>query len=238
MPPENLPPETLFQFVCADFRKAWDAMASVDFDTGVGGNFMFAGQAMTLLELICRVAAADESGDTLAEFSAQLVRRDPNLFTWLPGGPPENPRHFTLPSSSGAGEPKRWQLISVLFDLIRNGQAHQYQQIPVTLTDGAVLNISISGVQHGRLLSTIVAEPGRRSVEHLMIHRQETGDFWVNVHPEVLFLDFEAGAIDAKVFERGLAPSWLERPWKGKGWNFSGVQLEASLASKGLLWTS
>jgi hypothetical protein len=235
--PHELPASTLFQFVREDFRKAWDSMATVEFNPGVGGNFMFARQAMTLLELVCRVAAADESGATLADFSAQLERGDPLLFTMLPGGPPGPPNGLALPSSQEAGHPTHWQLIAVLFDLIRNGQAHQYQQIPVTLADGAILDISIGGVQPGRLLSTILAEPGRRSVEHLMIHRQGRGNFWVCVDPAVLFLDFEGAAIDAQVFERGLAPEWLTRPWRG-GWEFSGDQLEASLSAAGYLWTS
>jgi hypothetical protein len=238
MAPHELPPSTLFQFICEDFRKAWDAMATVDFDPGVGGNFLFARQAMALLEFTCRVAASDESGATLADFSAELARRDPYLFTLLPGGPEKQPREFGLPFWPEAGSPPQWQLIAILFDLIRNGQAHQYQQIPVTLTDGAILAISINGVRPGRLLRTVLAEPGKRSVNHLMIHRQGRGNFWVNVHPEILFLDFEGAAIKAEVFERGLVPKWLERPWDGRGWQFSGEQLETTLSAAGYLWTS
>jgi hypothetical protein len=83
----EVPAEALFDFVCKDFRKAWDAMAVADFDIDTGGNFMFARQAMALLELTCRVAAADESGDTLRDYSAALLGLDPLLFTRLPDGP-------------------------------------------------------------------------------------------------------------------------------------------------------
>ena len=46
-----LPAATLFNFLRKDFARAWDAMALAEFDTDVGGNFMFARQAMVLLEL-------------------------------------------------------------------------------------------------------------------------------------------------------------------------------------------
>ena len=65
--------------------------------------------------------------------------------------------------------------------------------VPAYADDGFA--ISIVGVHPGRLLRTVLAEPGKRSVNHLMIHRQGRGNFWVNVHPEILFLDFEGAAM-------------------------------------------
>jgi hypothetical protein len=47
---------------------------------------------MILLELTCRVAAADSTGDALHDFSSELERLNPLYFTPLPGGPGEDPR--------------------------------------------------------------------------------------------------------------------------------------------------
>src|SRR5687768_2036614 len=55
------------------------------------------------------------------------------------------PREFELPSDPAQG-PKDRQLLGALFDLVRNGHAHQYQQIVVDLTDGKYLAVSLDGV--------------------------------------------------------------------------------------------
>jgi hypothetical protein len=48
---QNLNPNEIYQFIVSDFRGAWDSIAD-NYNQSIGrGNFMFAFQAMNLLEL-------------------------------------------------------------------------------------------------------------------------------------------------------------------------------------------
>ena len=47
----------------------------------------------------------------------------------------------------------------VIFDLVRNGQAHQYQQIKVTLKDEVDFQISLTGAGIGRPLELVSKSP-------------------------------------------------------------------------------
>jgi hypothetical protein len=46
---------------------------------------MFGRQAMSLIELSCRVCKMDTSGKQLQDFSNALYKREPRYFTSLPG---------------------------------------------------------------------------------------------------------------------------------------------------------
>lgn len=64
-----LPPETLYRFIVADFEGAWNALASYSTPCG-RGNFMFARQAMSLLEWAARLRV-----DSIVEGEWRLLVR-------------------------------------------------------------------------------------------------------------------------------------------------------------------
>src|SRR5512134_2548428 len=143
--------ETLLSFIEGDFESAWDSVAATPRTTGNRGHFMFARQAMLYLEIACRLCMADDGKAAIEEFSERLADRDSNYFRSMPRPCGPKVRDFVLPSLSG--EPRR-ELIGLLFDLVRNGQAHQYLQISVTLYDGGEFFVGLSGAMPDRFLST------------------------------------------------------------------------------------
>ena len=121
---QNLNPKEIYQFIVNDFRGAWDSVAANNNQNIGRGNFMFALQAMNLLEFGSRLCADDSK--LLHDFS-----NDPKYFTIFPG-PCGLTTEFDLPY---IGNNKCDSSLCAIFDLIRNGHGHQYQQIIVDLTD-------------------------------------------------------------------------------------------------------
>jgi len=211
IPPGNLSPDTLFDFIVGDFEATWEALAATWQPGQNGGNFLFARQAMSLLELCCRVASADPTGNALAAYGAALDHIEPRYFTLLPGRVPA-PRGFELPSRVGCTRPEQ-QLLWALFDLVRHGHAHLYQQTPVRLSDGTMFGVSLDGVERGSTLSTMTTE--RRHPAHLALY-PEPGAIWLAVLPGALFLDLRDAARQASIFTRGLLPNYFKRPGAGR----------------------
>jgi hypothetical protein len=207
----NLTPETLRYLLEQDFRAAWNALAQ-DPDIHARGNFMFGREAVGLLELASRVCGGDPTGQALLDFSGELERIEPRYFTQLPA-PAEGTGGFALPSSPTQG-PRENQLISVIFDLVRHGQAHQRQQIMVETTDGKTFGISLTGAGYGRTLANRTS--GGRPPEHLSVLVDEDDDVYVVVCPEILFLDLQDAINASGVFRRGLGFDYLKRPRSGK----------------------
>jgi hypothetical protein len=227
----NLPGHTLYEFVRDDFINAWEAMV----ESGrKGGNFLFARQAMALLELSCRVAAEDPSPLILSHFSERLDEIESRYFTRLPGKV-ELPGGFALPSVERT--PVDESLVATLFDLIRHGQAHQYQQIPVELPDGHYFGVSLTGVEPGKVLDHLRYGDGKRAPQrpqsHLSYRQDENGNLWLVVCPEVLFLDFRMAADRASVFSGGFDPKYLERPRRPDHYRFDVDELRTALRDSG-----
>jgi hypothetical protein len=222
----NLSFETLYSFITRDLESAWNAMAR-ESEPGAlrgGGNFMFARQAMTLLELACRVCRADTTGSMLRGFSEELARIELRYFTELPAdvrGP--GPDEFDLPSITS--NPKR-DLLRLLFDLIRNGQAHQYQQINVDLADAKELQIGLTGVEAG------IHIEGRRNrpPEHLGVTRDHDGNVLaILVVTDLLYRDIKAAIERAAIPGSGLTLKYLKR----NEYAFSADDLAATLHAAG-----
>src|SRR2546428_766643 len=162
MPSPNLSPATLYDFIVGDFEDAWTALAATPGPLH-RANFMFARQAMTLLEFAARLCKGDHSGAAVRDLSKELEKIEPKYFTPLPGPCLGAGDEYELPSSVAA--PRENQLLWALFNLIRHGQAHQYQQMAVKLTDGKHLLISLTGAEHGTVLDP--AFPHGQSAQHL-----------------------------------------------------------------------
>lgn len=188
---------------------------------------MFARQAMVLLEWAARLAATDTTRSALVAFSAELQKIEPRYFTKLPDGAPQ-PKEFQLPSVSTTN-PER-QLIWALFDLIRNGQAHQYQQIPVALLDGTFFWLALSGAASGFALATAQS----RRQEHLGFKIDSSGNIWMLVRPDLMFLDIKNAVERSNLLTLGLSFTYLDRPGSGRlNYKFDSSTLNSALSAAG-----
>jgi hypothetical protein len=220
----------LFDFIIGDFEAAWDSLASAS-SPGHRGNFLFARHAVGLLEAACRLCKADSSGDALAAFAIALEKRDRRYFTRLPGAcwaPNQRTRQaFDLPSR---GLDPDNQAIAALFNLIRNGQSHQYQQMGAVCSDSHQFRISLTGAQHGALLRTTF-EHGRPT-QHLSVSRDAAGNVWMVVRPDVLFLDLRDSIREANLLGRGLVFPFMSED-RLATFNFSASDAESALRNNG-----
>lgn len=227
----DLPVSTLVDFIIGDFEDAWDALAARQGNLH-RGNFLFARQAMTLLEVACRLCYSDRTDQTLKRFAAELARRDVRYFTKLPSScwTPSNPPEFRLPSQSSTPDS---ELITALFDLIRNGQAHQYQQIRVRLADGKDFQFALTGAEHGLFLAQSLAIG--RPADHLQAHKEANGDLWIKVRTDILFLDVREAVRSANLLNGNLTLNFLSRPRSSSSphYQFASTDLESSLRTGG-----
>jgi hypothetical protein len=226
----NLAPNTLFSFVLQDFEAAWDSMARCNPEPAVGGNFLFARQAMSALELASRVAQADSTGITLGHFSERLRDADERYFVELPG-PVPLPHEFRLPAVPRETEDR--QLLAAIFDLLRNGLAHLSQQIPVTLRGGKLFGLSVAGVSPGVTVNRAKFDLDRRQ-SHLVSSLAPNGQTYLLLRPELMFFDFVWAAHAASVFSKGLVPEYLERPRHRHHYDFTANELRQALSDGGI----
>jgi hypothetical protein len=218
----------LLNFIIGDFEAAWDALAARPEDNLHRGNFMFGRQAMMLLEFACRLCKADKTGQALADFSNMLACHEPRYFTRLPGICVDSKRmDFALPRH---GPDADAQLIAALFDLIRHGQAHQYQQARAHL-DGGDFRFALTGAQYGLPLRVTFAN-GRPS-DHLEACRDQNGDIRVTVRTDVLFLDLRDSVRGVPLFSRDLPFGYQWRRSSLKGYGFTAAELWQCLQTQG-----
>jgi hypothetical protein len=221
---ENSTLAGLYKAITEDFRGAWNSIADNP-DPSIGrGNFMFAHQAMTLLEFVARFYHCN---NTLHRFySNELYKVRPKYFTSLPG-PVADYRDFELPH---LGE--KCILLWALFDLIRNGLAHQYQQILLKLNDGSHFYCVLSGVTYKRYLSEVETS---RSLYHLG-YEKVGNDLRMHVDPGALFVDFDTAIINSSLLKNESSFQYLFRPKPSRGvqyYNFDSESLEKSLDAGG-----
>jgi hypothetical protein len=186
----------LFENLCLEFETAWDAMATTDRELRTGGSFLFARQAMLLVELATTVARTD--ADTLQRFSEELFAREPALFKLLPYTTRKGTRN-RVPRLAPSGDP-RSELIEVLFDLVRHGHAHVGHQVYAPLKDGGAFGVVLHGVWTGRTIENI-RPPGGRHFDHLLFRRQSNGQLVVEVCAGTLYLDARDASEAARVWE-------------------------------------
>jgi hypothetical protein len=138
---KNLEPKEMYNFIVKDFYDVWDSVANNNNEQIARGNFLFGMQSMILLEFICRLCSTDQTGKTIKDFSIELNKIQCKYFIELPQKCVSF-SNFNLPYM---GDSKNDNLLSILFDLIRNGLAHQYQQIIVDLNDEKHFFIKLTG---------------------------------------------------------------------------------------------
>lgn len=201
-------PETMFRFMVGDFRDAWDALATNPAPGLHRGNYMFGRQAMALLERASRLCASDATGAALRDLTTELERIESRYFTLLPGSCAADSPEFRLPATATAAPEQ--QLLHAIFDLVRQGHAHQYQQIVATLTDGKKFGMPLTGADHGLTIAAAAAAP--RPVNNLAYGRDADGDLVLVIRTDRLFLDIEEAIKASRLLARGLVFEHLQRP--------------------------
>lgn len=204
---QNLSPSEIHSFIRSDFLGAWNSIA-INPDPSIGrGNFIFGRQAMNLLEFVALLCKSDPIQKALLDFSNELNKIEPKYFTQLPSVCASN-KDFILPHLGNAcGDILLW----TLFDQIRHGLAHQYQQIVVKLNDRKNFYINLTeGAAFGRVL--ISSGKRSRQINHLCYSDDVDMDLELLVYPDTLFLDFEEAMINL-AFSTGvlLFSIWLDQ---------------------------
>lgn len=211
VPAGNLEANTLFGFLRDDFASIWDALCASQAESSNGANFTLGLLATVLLELCSRIASS--SDHAYRWFSDALGEEDPRYYAELPFES-NLPRRFKLPAASVV--PPERQLLSVIFDLVRNGQAHQYQQVVGLLDDGRLLGIQLTGVDRGgenARFDDLLRWPLTRPADHLALDiKQRTGNIWLRVRPEILFKDVQRAAERSGLFNGMLQLDYLSGP--------------------------
>jgi hypothetical protein len=139
----------LFENLCVDFESARDALATSEFAERTSASFLFARQAMLLVELATTVARQDRA--TYQRFALELQKREPLLFKRIPYKPGRGTRGC-VPRLARDGDSTS-ELIEVLFDLVRNGHAHFGHQLYAPLKDGGAFGVVLLGVEKERTRS-------------------------------------------------------------------------------------
>jgi hypothetical protein len=237
----DLAPTEVYRFICNDFETAWNGVAATpDGPTRGGGNFLFAAQSMILLEWICRLCAGDDTGDALADFSRSLQAVRPAYFAGLPTKIGGNASDVPLPRPPTPLPVDETPLLWLLFDVVRNGLVHQYQQIISELPDGRVY-ISVGGptaaLEHAPALTIEVSRrggPGR----HLKYIERGPTSVGIVLRPEWCYFDFTAAVERAELLARPLIPKGLQRPDKKHQYpNLTADAVRTALQSAGITIT-
>lgn len=228
---QNLPTKKIFNFIVNDFEGAWNSIAINNAPIG-RGNFMFAKQAMILLEVVARLCKKDPKA--FEDLSKTLGLIEPKYFTRIPGlkvNPGLRNNAFKLPCINN----KRDILLWALFDLIRNGQAHQYQQIIAELRDNKHLVICLTGPdspnrQNPPMTLDNIKNAGR-DPNHLGYQFDSDGDLILLVRTDWLFLDIQEAIEKSGILKKGLSFNHLTV--RSKNYDFTTKDLQRSIDSAG-----
>ena len=205
----DLPPMEIRSAFVNDFRTAWNAVARTRTAPG-RGNFMFALAAATYLEWAATLATQDT---TIARaFADGLDHVEPRYFSELPVARREKVPTWFPRRNGSTGDPILW----AVFDLVRNGLGHKYQQSDAELSDGSRLRIQLTGAEHPAYPRSRPFLNKRKRLDHMnaiaIAPRGQTPTFIVlRVHPDVLFADID-DAVDAASGLLALPPiGWTKK---------------------------
>ncbi len=190
----NLTPKNTYDLITGDFEQLWNSLSSIKGKIS-RGNFAFALLDMILVEFISRFCKVDTTGNMLRTFSDCLYDIDKRYFGNVKGWDGIRPNsEFTLPFKSQEGK----ELLCLLFDLIRNGEAHQYQQIIADLKD-ATLAIRISGANYGLNLGNVTSRGKHLEMEFSSLPQKILA--FIDFRPEIMYLDLKRAVECSKMFD-------------------------------------
>jgi hypothetical protein len=95
-----------------------------------------------------------------------------------------------------------------------------------TLDDGSTFGVSLSGVLD-RTIAEVRAAP--RSNWHLRVSSLDASSTWIQLRPEVLYLDIRTAVENAKLLDRPLSFHYLTQTYA-----FDSTALRSALAAGGL----
>ena len=164
-----------------DFRRAWDSLGEKD---GLDGRctYLFAFLAMLGLEVSSRWCA-QVGGSSLKDLANELASVEPLYFTRM-NDVLRGSRDVALPTLGNG----LLDLLDWIFECIRNGQAHQYQQrLIVCKYDSTNFRITLFGPHTSRRMPSSTSD--RRQHLHW---RDSKGLVNLAFHPEVFWTDLSA----------------------------------------------
>jgi hypothetical protein len=189
----NLTPKKIYDIITGDFEQLWNSLSSKQSEI-YKGNFTFALLDMIFIEFISRFCKSDVTGNKLNRFSNCLYNIDKRYFGELVGWEGiRSDREYTIPFKHKEGK----EILCLLFELIRNGEAHYYQQIVADLQDGVII-IRISGANFD--LSRVSSRSGHLDVQGTII--SEKNVILIQFRPEVLFLDLKKAVECSQIFDQ------------------------------------
>ncbi len=196
----NLTVKEIFDFITKDFEGLWNSVAkNNDENTGIFGR-----QAMTVLEFVCRLCSKDTTRKEIKKLSNNLIRIQPKYFTILPAKCVST-ADFSLPSiDESQNDPLLWSL----FDLIRHGLSHQYQQIIANLNDGKQFYVKLTGPT----FDCYINKSRTLCNNHLAYSIDSDGDLELTIYPNILYLDLKDAIYDSGILKTNLQFSYLSRP--------------------------
>jgi hypothetical protein len=118
-------------------------------------------------------------------FSTKLFEIEPRYGIALAYKKRPSANEFIIPCSQNTSG----TLLALMFDVIRNGHAHEYETKPVNLNCGGTLEIGLTGADKNYCLHPPTA--GERESTHLVQYKDSTEDCLIlKVRSDILFLDF------------------------------------------------
>ena len=195
---DYLPESTIFNFITNDFESAWNALAKTPGDNVGRGNFIFALHASILLEWAVNLTKKDQSAR--ADLVSAIERIDKRYFSPLPYPLKKSEKLFGRTTSTS-------DLIDVVFELVRNGQAHQYHQIMVQLSDSA-FGVSLGGAHFGNTLDKLEVVP--RPSDHLSF-RWLGATLWLLINSGIFYADIRKAIEESHLLNRGLKFGYIRR---------------------------
>lgn len=187
--------ETRIQYLLADFEAAWRGSLSAPPGNGKG-NYLYVLLSMLLMELACRTCAAAKNDENLLQkFADQLDIQDSRYLNTIPAYHHRQGGYFSLPSRV----PKQQgnTVLAFLFAYVRNGLAHSYSPIPLTLKNNTILDIAIGGIIEE--IPTKECDSIQRTANHLSLIKEQNGHSMFIVHPGLLYFDFKTAIINSGI---------------------------------------
>jgi hypothetical protein len=100
--------------------------------------------------------------------------------------------------------------LTAIYDLIRNGVAHQYDQpIVDLLLDGKKFYVIVTGPRFGRYIDGRM----RRNPLHLSYKLDTDGNIGLKVYPDILLRDFKKAVEQSKILGKNLMISRFSRKY-------------------------
>jgi hypothetical protein len=190
----NLQPSNIHNLLARDFEDVWNSVAANP-AAGGRGNFLFALDSLILLEFVGRLCW--RSKRAFRAFDQELRSIEPNYFARIPGVNLHF-KYFELPYKKSSQE-----LIWALYDLIRNGQAHQYQRMFVSLADKRGWGLTLTGARYRRYVGA-KSRRQSRPVRHLGYRRDREGNIWITLYPNILFSDILNAVARSQILRKRL----------------------------------